>query len=213
NDNVDAEIVFEKVDLNNTIGEVAQDNGLKQLRIAETEKYPHVTYFMSGGRNEEFEGERRRLIDSPKVATYDLKPEMSAYEVKDALLEELDKGDLDLILLNFANPDMVGHSGMLEPTIKAIEAVDECLGEVVDKIIDMGGHAIITADHGNSDQVLTDDDQPMTTHTTNPVPVIVTKEGVTLRETGRLGDLAPTLLDLLNVKQPSEMTGESLIKH
>ena len=213
NDNVDAEIVFEKVDLHNTIGEVAQNNSLKQLRIAETEKYPHVTYFMSGGRNDEFEGERRRLIDSPKVATYDLKPEMSAYEVKDALLEELDEGDLDLILLNFANPDMVGHSGMLEPTIKAIEAVDECLGEVVDKIIDMGGHAIITADHGNSDMVLTDDDEPMTTHTTNPVPVIVTKEGVTLRETGRLGDLAPTLLDLLNVKQPEEMTGESLINH
>jgi len=168
---------------------------------------------MSGGRNEEFEGERRRLIDSPKVATYDLKPEMSAYEVKDTLLEELDKGDLDLIILNFANPDMVGHSGMLEPTIKAIEAVDECLGEVVDKILDMNGYAIITADHGNSDQVLTDDDQPMTTHTTNPVPVIVTKEDVTLRETGRLGDLAPTLLDLLNVEQPSDMTGESLIKH
>ena len=213
NDNVDAEVVFEKVDLTNTIGEVAQNNNLKQLRIAETEKYPHVTYFMSGGRNEEFEGERRRLIDSPKVATYDLKPEMSAYEVKDALLEELDKGDLDLIILNFANPDMVGHSGMLEPTIKAIEAVDECLGEVVDKILDMNGYAIITADHGNSDEVLTDDDQPMTTHTTNPVPVIVTKEGVTLRETGRLGDLAPTLLDLLNVDQPSDMTGESLIKH
>ena len=188
NDNVDAEIVFEKVDLNNTIGEVIQDNGLKQLRIAETEKYPHVTYFMSGGRNDEFEGERRRLIDSPKVATYDLKPEMSAYEVKDALIEELNKGDLDLILLNFANPDMVGHSGMLEPTIKAIEAVDECLGEVVDKIIDMGGNAIITADHGNSDMVLTDDDEPMTTHTTNPVPVIVTKDGANLRETGRLGD-------------------------
>ncbi|MDS0981996.1 2,3-bisphosphoglycerate-independent phosphoglycerate mutase [Staphylococcus hominis] len=213
NDNVDAEVVFEKVDLTNTIGEVAQNNNLKQLRIAETEKYPHVTYFMSGGRNEEFEGERRRLIDSPKVATYDLKPEMSAYEVKDTLLEELDKGDLDLIILNFANPDMVGHSGMLEPTIKAIEAVDECLGEVVDKILDMNGYAIITADHGNSDQVLTDDDQPMTTHTTNPVPVIVTKEDVTLRETGRLGDLAPTLLDLLNVEQPSDMTGESLIKH
>ena len=208
NDNVDAEVVFEKVDLTNTIGEVAQNNNLKQLRIAETEKYPHVTYFMSGGRNEEFEGERRRLIDSPKVATYDLKPEMSAYEVKDTLLEELDKGDLDLIILNFAK-----HSGMLEPTIKAIEAVDECLGEVVDKILDMNGYAIITADHGNSDQVLTDDDQPMTTHTTNPVPVIVTKEDVTLRETGRLGDLAPTLLDLLNVDQPSDMTGESLIKH
>ena len=203
NDNVDAEVVFEKVDLTNTIGEVAQNNNLKQLRIAETDKYLH----------EEFEGERRRLIDSPKVATYDLKPEMSAYEVKDALLEELDKGDLDLIILNFANPDMVGHSGMLEPTIKAIEAVDECLGEVVDKILDMNGYAIITADHGNSDQVLTDDDQPMTTHTTNPVPVIVIKEGVKLRETGRLGDLAPTLLDLLNVDQPSDMTGESLIKH
>lgn len=213
NDNVDAEIVFEKVDLTNTIGEVAQDNGLTQLRIAETEKYPHVTYFMNGGQNEEFKGERRRLINSPKVATYDLKPEMSAYEVKDALLEELAKGDLDLIILNFANPDMVGHSGMLEPTIKAIEAVDECLGAVVDKILEMDGYAIITADHGNSDEVLTDDDQPMTTHTTNPVPVIVTKEGVALRETGRLGDLAPTLLDLLNLKQPAEMTGESLIKH
>ncbi|UEX89662.1 2,3-bisphosphoglycerate-independent phosphoglycerate mutase [Staphylococcus ratti] len=213
NDNVDAEIVFEKVDLKNTIGEVAQDNNLIQLRIAETEKYPHVTYFMNGGQNEEFKGERRRLIDSPKVATYDLKPEMSAYEVRDVLLEELAKGDLDLIILNFANPDMVGHSGMLEPTIKAIEAVDECLGAVVDKILEMDGCAIITADHGNSDEVLTDEDQPMTTHTTNPVPVIVTKEGIELKETGRLGDLASTLLDLLNLKQPAEMTGESLIKH
>ncbi|EKU48483.1 2,3-bisphosphoglycerate-independent phosphoglycerate mutase [Staphylococcus massiliensis] len=212
NDDVDAKVVFDKVDLKNTIGEVAQDNNLTQLRIAETEKYPHVTYFMSGGRNEEFEGERRCLIDSPKVATYDLKPEMSVYEVKDTLLSELDKGDLDLVILNFANPDMVGHSGKLEPTIKAIEAVDECLGEVVDRILDMGGKAIITADHGNSDEVLTDDDQPMTTHTTNPVPVIVTEEGVTLRETGKLGDLAPTLLTLLKVDQPEDMTGESLIK-
>ncbi|TBO52633.1 2,3-bisphosphoglycerate-independent phosphoglycerate mutase [Staphylococcus pseudintermedius] len=213
NDQVDSAVVFEKVDLKNTIGEVAQDNGLVQLRIAETEKYPHVTYFMNGGQNEEFEGERRILINSPKVATYDLKPEMSAYEVRDALLKELDKGELDLIILNFANPDMVGHSGMLAPTIKAIETVDECLGDVVDKILDMDGQAIITADHGNSDEVLTDDDQPMTTHTTNPVPVIVTKEGITLRETGRLGDLAPTLLDLLNIEQPEDMTGESLIQH
>ncbi len=213
NDQVDSAVVFEKVDLKNTIGEVAQDNGLVQLRIAETEKYPHVTYFMNGGQNEEFEGERRILINSPKVATYDLKPEMSAYEVRDALLKELDKGELDLIILNFANPDMVGHSGMLAPTIKAIEAVDECLGDVVDKILDMDGQAIITADHGNSDEVLTDDDQPMTTHTTNPVPVIVTKEGITLRKTGRLGDLAPTLLDLLNIEQPEDMTGESLIQH
>ena len=144
NDQVKADVVFEKVDLVNTIGEVAASNNLTQLRIAETEKYPHVTYFMSGGRNDEFPGERRVLINSPKVATYDLQPEMSAYEVRDALLAELDKGDLDLIILNFANPDMVGHSGMLEPTIKAIEAVDECLGAVVDKILEMQGTAIIT---------------------------------------------------------------------
>lgn len=212
NDQVKADVVFVKEDLVNTIGEVASKNGLKQLRIAETEKYPHVTYFMSGGRNEAFDGERRVLIDSPKVATYDLKPEMSAYEVRDALLAELNKGDLDLVLLNFANPDMVGHSGMLEPTIKAIEAVDECLGAVVDKILEMGGTAIITADHGNSDEVLTIDGTPMTAHTTNPVPVIVTREGVTLRSGGRLADLAPTLIDLLGVEKPFEMTGESLIQ-
>ena len=212
NDQVKADVVFVKEDLVNTIGEVASKNGLKQLRIAETEKYPHVTYFMSGGRNEAFDGERRVLIDSPKVATYDLKPEMSAYEVRDALLSELNKGDLDLVLLNFANPDMVGHSGMLEPTIKAIEAVDECLGAVVDKILEMGGTAIITADHGNSDEVLTIDGTPMTAHTTNPVPVIVTREGVTLRSGGRLADLAPTLIDLLGVEKPVEMTGESLIQ-
>ena len=212
NDAVKAKVVFEKEDLVNTIGEVAEKNQLTQLRIAETEKYPHVTYFMSGGRNDEFNGERRVLIDSPKVATYDLKPEMSAYEVRDALLSELDKGDLDLIILNFANPDMVGHSGMLEPTIKAIEAVDECLGAVVDKILSMDGHAIITADHGNSDEVITLDDKPMTAHTTNPVPVIVTKKDVTLRDGGRLADLAPTLVDLLGVEKPAEMTGESLIQ-
>lgn len=212
NDQVKADVVFVKEDLVNTIGEVASKNGLKQLRIAETEKYPHVTYFMSGGRNEEFEGERRVLIDSPKVATYDLKPEMSAYEVRDALLAELNKGDLDLVLLNFANPDMVGHSGMLEPTIKAIEAVDECLGAVVDKILEMGGTAIITADHGNSDEVLTIDGTPMTAHTTNPVPVIVTREGVNLRSGGRLADLAPTLIDLLGIEKPDEMSGVSLIQ-
>lgn len=212
NDQVKADVVFEKVDLVNTIGEVASNNNLSQLRIAETEKYPHVTYFMSGGRNDEFPGERRVLIDSPKVATYDLQPEMSAYEVRDALLAELDKGDLDLIILNFANPDMVGHSGMLEPTIKAIEAVDECLGEVVDKILEMNGVAIITADHGNSDEVLKLDGSPMTAHTTNPVPVILTREGVTLRDGGRLADLAPTLVDLLGVEQPEDMTGESLIQ-
>ena len=207
-----AEIAFKKIDLKNTIGEVLANNHLQQLRIAETEKYPHVTFFMSGGRHEEFEGERRILIPSPKVATYDLKPEMSAYEVKDALVAAIKEDTLDAIILNFANPDMVGHSGMLEPTVKAIEAVDECLGEVVDLILEKGGAAIITADHGNSDEVLTLDGKPMTAHTTNPVPVIVTKKGVTLRSGGRLADLAPTMLDLLGVEKPEEMTGESLIE-
>ncbi|MGN8645358.1 2,3-bisphosphoglycerate-independent phosphoglycerate mutase [Gracilibacillus sp. HCP3S3_G5_1] len=209
---VDGLVAYEPVNLDNTVGEVLAQNDLNQLRIAETEKYPHVTFFMSGGREQEFPGEKRILIDSPKVATYDLKPEMSAYEVTDALLEELDKDEHNAIILNFANPDMVGHSGMLEPTIKAIETVDECLGKVVDKIIEKGGQAIITADHGNSDEVVTLDGDPMTAHTTNPVPVIVTKDGVELRDGGILADLAPTLLDLLNVEKPKEMTGESLIQ-
>jgi 2,3-bisphosphoglycerate-independent phosphoglycerate mutase len=211
-DAVNSKVAFPPNDLKNTVGEVLADNGMKQLRIAETEKYPHVTFFMSGGQEAEFEGEERILIDSPKVATYDLKPEMSAYEVTDALLSELDADKHNAIILNFANPDMVGHSGMLEPTIKAIEAVDECLGKIVDKIHEKGGHAIITADHGNSDEVTTPDGDAMTAHTTNPVPVIVTKEGVELRDGGILGDLSPTLLELLNVDQPEEMTGKSLIK-
>ncbi|MFD2639824.1 2,3-bisphosphoglycerate-independent phosphoglycerate mutase [Piscibacillus salipiscarius] len=196
----------------NTIGEVVANEGLTQLRIAETEKYPHVTYFMSGGLDQKFQGEKRILIDSPKVATYDLKPEMSAYEVTDALLETLDTEPTNLIILNFANPDMVGHSGKVEPTVKAVEAVDECLGKVVDKIVELGGHAIITADHGNADQVLNEDGSPMTAHTTNPVPVIVTKKDLELRDGGILGDLSPTLLDLLEIKKPDEMTGQSLIK-
>ncbi|WP_087972619.1 2,3-bisphosphoglycerate-independent phosphoglycerate mutase [Oceanobacillus rekensis] len=208
---VNGYVAYEPINLDNTVGEVLAQNNLKQLRIAETEKYPHVTFFMSGGREQEFPGETRILIDSPKVATYDLKPEMSAYEVTDALLAELDKGEQNAILLNFANPDMVGHSGMLQPTIDAIETVDECLGKIVDKITELGGHAIITADHGNSDEVLTEEGTPMTAHTTNPVPVIVTKEDVSLRTGGKLADLAPTLLDLLNVDKPDEMTGESLI--
>lgn len=205
-------VAYEPTNLDNTVGEVISQNGLKQLRIAETEKYPHVTFFMSGGREKEFPGEKRILIDSPKVATYDLKPEMSAYEVKDALIAELEKGEQNAIILNFANPDMVGHSGMLQPTIDAIETVDKCLGEIVDKITELGGHAIITADHGNSDEVLTVEGKPMTAHTTNPVPVIVTKKDIELREGGILADLAPTLLELLGLEQPEEMTGKSLIK-
>ncbi|MFD1067742.1 2,3-bisphosphoglycerate-independent phosphoglycerate mutase [Oceanobacillus locisalsi] len=209
---VNGDVAYKPVNLDNTIGEVLAQNNLNQLRIAETEKYPHVTFFMSGGREKEFDGEKRVLIDSPKVATYDLQPEMSAYEVTDALLSELDGGEQNAIILNFANPDMVGHSGMLQPTIDAIEAVDECLGKIVDKITELGGHAIITADHGNSDEVITLEDKPMTAHTTNPVPIIVTKDDVALRDGGILADLAPTLLDLLDVEKPEEMTGSSLIK-
>ncbi|WP_285397301.1 2,3-bisphosphoglycerate-independent phosphoglycerate mutase [Lysinibacillus sp. fls2-241-R2A-57] len=211
-DEVNAQVAYENDNLKNTIGEVLATNGKTQLRIAETEKYPHVTFFMSGGREEKFDGEERILIASPKVATYDLKPEMSAYEVTDALLAEIAADKFDGIILNFANPDMVGHSGMLEPTIKAIEAVDECLGKVVDAILAKGGAAIITADHGNSDEVLTLVGEPMTAHTTNPVPVIVTKPNLMLRNGGILADLAPTMLELLEVSQPSEMTGQSLIE-
>ncbi|SFD95785.1 phosphoglycerate mutase [Lentibacillus persicus] len=211
-ESIDGYVAYNPVNLDNTVGEVLSQHDMKQLRIAETEKYPHVTFFMSGGRENEFPGEKRVLIDSPKVATYDLKPEMSVYEVTDSLLEELDSKAHNAIILNFANPDMVGHSGKLEPTVKAIEAVDECLGKVVDKIMELGGNAIITADHGNSDEVMTPEGDPMTAHTTNPVPVIVTKENAELREGGILADLSPTLLDLLDIEKPDEMTGESLIK-
>ncbi|MBY7144062.1 2,3-bisphosphoglycerate-independent phosphoglycerate mutase [Virgibacillus sp. NKC19-3] len=209
---VDGYVAYAPVNLDNTVGEVLAQHDMNQLRIAETEKYPHVTFFMSGGREAEFPGEKRVLINSPKVATYDLQPEMSAYKVKDSVLEELESGEHNAMILNFANPDMVGHSGKLEPTIQAIEAVDECLGEIVDKILELGGHAIITADHGNSDEVVTPEGKPMTSHTTNPVPVIVTKEDVSLRDGGILADLSPTLLDLLDIAKPDEMTGESLIR-
>ncbi|MRX72314.1 2,3-bisphosphoglycerate-independent phosphoglycerate mutase [Bacillus lacus] len=203
-------VAFKATNLDNTLGEVLAQNNLKQLRIAETEKYPHVTFFMSGGREEKFPGEERILIDSPKVPTYDLQPEMSVYEVTDALLGEIEAENHDVIILNYANPDMVGHSGMLEPTIQAVEAVDDCLGKLIDAITAKGGYAIITADHGNADQTVTEEGTPHTAHTTNPVPVIVTKEGVTLRKDGILGDLAPTVLDLLGLEKPKEMTGTTL---
>lgn len=205
-------VAFKPTNLDNTYGEVVSQAGLTQLRIAETEKYPHVTFFFSGGREEKFPGEERILIASPKVATYDLQPEMSIYEVTDALLKEIEADKFDTIILNFANCDMVGHSGMMEPTIKAVEATDECVGKVVEAILAKDGVAIITADHGNAEVELTEEGKPMTAHTTNPVPVIVTKPGIELRTDGKLGDLAPTLLDLLGVEQPVEMTGTSLIK-
>lgn len=206
-----ADVMFPPVFLKNVLGQVLADNGLSQLRIAETEKYPHVTFFMNGGTNDEFPGESRILIPSPQVETYDLKPEMSAYEVGDALVKDIEDDKHDAIILNFANPDMVGHSGKLEPTIKSIEVVDENLGRVVDAIIEKGGSAVIFADHGNADTLTTPEGNPHTAHTTVPVPVIVTKKGLNLRADGKLADVAPTMLDLLNVEKPEEMTGESLI--
>jgi 2,3-bisphosphoglycerate-independent phosphoglycerate mutase len=208
---VRGEVAYPSVDLVNTFGEVVSRHGLKQLRIAETEKYPHVTFFFSGGREATFPGEERILIASPKVATYDLKPEMSAYEVTEALLKEIRADKHDAIILNFANPDMVGHSGKLEPTIRAVEAVDECLGRIVDLVLEKGGVAVITADHGNADMVIDEQGRPHTAHTTFPAPLIVTDESVKLRDGGILADISPTLLHLLGVEKPKEMNGESLI--
>jgi 2,3-bisphosphoglycerate-independent phosphoglycerate mutase len=204
-------VAYHPTDLDNTLGEVLTQNNLKQLRIAETEKFPHVTSFFSGGREEAFEGETRVLIPSPKVATYDLKPEMSAYEVASACVEKIEEGEMDFICLNFANPDMVGHTGSLEAAIKAVEAVDECLGQVVDKVLEKGGVCLITADHGNADMMILPSGEACTTHTTEPVPFIVTQEGLKLREGGILADIAPTVLKLLQLEQPVEMTGKSII--
>ncbi|MCT4787590.1 2,3-bisphosphoglycerate-independent phosphoglycerate mutase [Exiguobacterium aestuarii] len=212
-DDIDTDIVFPPEDLKNTLGETLSAQGYKQLRAAETEKYPHVTFFLNGQKEKPFEGEDRLLVPSPKVATYDLQPEMSAYELTDGLLERIESDEYDAYIINFANPDMVGHSGKLEPTKKAIEAVDECLGKVVDALLAKGGAAIITADHGNADIVTNPDGSPMTAHTTEPVPCIITKEGVELKPVleGALCDLAPTLLDLLGGEQPAEMTGSSIV--
>ncbi|MDQ0062122.1 2,3-bisphosphoglycerate-independent phosphoglycerate mutase [Paenibacillus harenae] len=204
-------VAYSPKNLDNTLGEVLAQNNKKQLRTAETEKYPHVTFFFSGGRDAELPGETRVLINSPKVATYDLKPEMSAYELAESTVREIESGVHDAIILNFANPDMVGHSGMLEPTIKAVEATDECLGKVVEAVLAQGGVCIITADHGNADMVFDENGRPFTAHTTNPVPLIVTKAGATLREGGILADIAPTFLDLSELNQPAEMTGLTLI--
>ncbi|MED1795872.1 2,3-bisphosphoglycerate-independent phosphoglycerate mutase [Brevibacillus nitrificans] len=210
-ESVDGYVAYKPSNLDNTLGEVLSQQGLRQLRIAETEKYPHVTFFFSGGREQEFPGETRILIPSPKVATYDLQPEMSAMELTDAVVAEIEADNFDAIILNFANCDMVGHSGLMEPTIKAVETVDACLGRVVEAITAKGGVAVITADHGNADLMLDPAGRPITSHSTYPVPVIVTKEGVTLREDGILADLSPTLLALLGVPQPTEMSGKSLL--
>ncbi|RIV26136.1 2,3-bisphosphoglycerate-independent phosphoglycerate mutase [Alicyclobacillaceae bacterium I2511] len=195
-----------------TAGEVFSDHGLAQLRIAETEKYPHVTFFFSGGREDLFPGEQRVMLPSPKVATYDLQPEMSAYPLAAAAVERIRSGEVDVVILNFANPDMVGHTGVFEAAVKAVETVDACLGQVYQALAEMGGMALITADHGNADTMFNaDTGEVCTTHTLSLVPLIVTKPGARLREDGVLADLTPTLLDLLGIGQPTEMTGQTLL--
>ena len=212
------EIAFPKQELDNTLGEYLAKMGKKQLRIAETEKYAHVTFFFNGGVEAPNENEVRVLINSPKVATYDLQPEMSAYEVTDRVIEELSTGEYDAMILNFANCDMVGHTGVIPAAVKAVHTVDECVQRVVNKILEMGGAAILTADHGNADKMIDSDGSPFTAHTTNPVPVVLISEkykemGVKLRDDGILADLAPTLLEVMGLPIPEEMTGKSLIIH
>ena len=211
-DSVKGDIAFKPVNLSNTLGDYLSSQGLKQLRIAETEKYAHVTFFMDGGVDKEIEGATRVLVNSPKVATYDLQPEMSAYEVKDALIAELDKDIHDVVIVNFANCDMVGHTGIIPAAIKAVSVVDECVGEVYEKVFELGGTMLITADHGNSERLLDEDNNPFTAHTTNDVPLILTNTHLELKEGGKLGDLAPTMLQLLGLPIPEEMTGVSLLK-
>ena len=206
-------IAFKKEPLVNTFGEVVSQNGLTQLRIAETEKYAHVTFFFNGGEEKQYPGEDRILVPSPKVATYDMQPEMSAYEVTEKVVEAINSDKYNAIILNYANPDMVGHTGSLPAAIKAVETIDECVGKVVEAMLAQDGTMLITADHGNCEQMIdykTGD--PHTAHTTNPVPLIlVTKnENLKIKE-GKLADLAPTMLEILGIKQPEEMTGESIL--
>ncbi|MCP4147283.1 MAG: 2,3-bisphosphoglycerate-independent phosphoglycerate mutase [bacterium] len=203
---------FPELEYKNILGEVLANNGLKQLRAAETEKYAHVTFFFNALQNDPFEGEDRILVDSPKVATYDLKPEMSAFEVRDKLVEAINTGKYDCVICNFANCDMVGHTGIFDAVIKAVKTVDSCVQDVVEAVLGRGGVCILTADHGNAEQTQLEDGSPMTAHTTNPVPLTLVGAGDTkLRENGKLSDIAPTMLKLLGIKQPAEMTGESLV--
>ncbi|TVZ57743.1 phosphoglycerate mutase [Flavobacteriaceae bacterium MAR_2010_105] len=204
-------VVFEKDNLTETLGEVLEQNGKKQIRIAETEKYPHVTFFFSGGRETPFHGETRILRNSPKVATYDLKPEMSAYELRDALIPELEKEDVDFVCLNFANGDMVGHTGVMEAAIKACEAVDTCVKDVVTTALEHNYTTILIADHGNCETMINPDGTPNTAHTTNPVPIILIDKKKTTIKDGILGDIAPTILKLMGVEQPKSMTQKALV--
>ena len=208
------QVAFVKEEITNTFGEFLASNGKKQARIAETEKYAHVTFFFNGGVEEPNAGEDRILVNSPKVATYDLKPEMSAYEVCDKLTGAIRSGEYDVIIINFANPDMVGHTGVEDAAIKAIEAVDACVGKTVEAVKEVDGQMFICADHGNAEQLIDDETgEPFTAHTTNPVPFILVNADPSykLREGGCLADIAPTLIELMGMEQPKEMTGKSLL--
>ena len=220
--NIKVEVAFKPQNLTNLLGEVIAREGLRQFRTAETEKYPHVTYFFNGGLEEPFAGEDRELIQSPMVATYDQAPAMSAQGVTDTVCKAIDKGIYSLIVVNYANPDMVGHTGNIEAAVTAIETVDSCLGQVIDSVVKAGGTMLITADHGNAEYMRDELGNPWTAHTTNPVPFILI-EGekrkipghgaeVKLRDNGRLADVAPTILEILQIPQPEEMTGRSLIQ-
>ena len=205
-------VAFPPEELTMTLGEVLAKAGKTQLRIAETQKYAHVTFFFNGGEEKQFEGEERILIKSPDVETFDMKPEMSAYEVTEAVLKEIAADKFDAIILNYANCDMVGHTGVFDAAVQAVEAVDDCIGQVTEAILAKGGKVIITADHGNADKMMEDDGSPFTAHTTNPVPaIIIGSDAKKVREGGVLADLAPTMLQLMGIPQPKEMTGKTLI--
>ncbi|MCL6275168.1 2,3-bisphosphoglycerate-independent phosphoglycerate mutase [Muricauda sp. 2012CJ35-5] len=204
-------VVYDKENLKDTLGEILAKHGKKQIRIAETEKYPHVTFFFNGGREEPFDGENRILCPSPKVATYDLQPEMSAYDIRDAIVPELQKGEVDFVCLNFANPDMVGHTGVMEAAVKACETVDECAKDVVTAGLENGYTSIVIADHGNCDTMINPDGSPNTAHTTNPVPLILVDPDRNAIKDGVLGDIAPTILDIMDVPKSDLMAQSSLI--
>jgi 2,3-bisphosphoglycerate-independent phosphoglycerate mutase len=203
-------VVFNKQNLNNTLGEVISRAGLSQVRIAETEKYPHVTFFFSGGREEPFTGERRIMINSPKVATYDLQPEMSANEVTEAIVKDIHENKADFICLNFANPDMVGHTGVFNAIVKAVETIDQCASRVSEAALAEGYAVLITADHGNADFAVNPDGSPNTAHSTNLVPLYLLGSDRELKD-GILADLAPTIIELLKLEKPVEMDGTSLL--
>ena len=205
-------VIYNKENLEDTLGEILESHGKKQIRIAETEKYPHVTFFFSGGRELQFEGEKRILCPSPKVATYDLQPEMSAYEVRDKILPEIEGETADFICLNFANPDMVGHTGVIEAAIKACETVDNCARAIVEEALKHHYTTIILADHGNSETMRNPDGSPNTAHTTNPVPIILVDEDIKTVKNGILGDVAPTILHLMGIEKPAVMTRHSLVE-